>query len=134
MDVRVVAATNADLSEEIAAGRFRADLYDRLRFSVIRLSPLRAGPKDVSPPVNFFAAQLCREVPSIALKPFSPAALAALESHPWPGNVRELKFAVERALCVAQGREVEAADLPPRFRGRGCSPPGRAPSTNSSET
>jgi len=125
VDVRVVAATNADLPEEIAAGRFRADLYDRLRFSVILLPPLRARPEDVSPLVEFFAAQLCREVPSIALKPFSPAALAALESHPWPGNVRELKFAVERALCVAQGREVEAADLPPEIQGQGVSAPGQ---------
>jgi psp operon transcriptional activator len=117
VDVRVVAATNADLPQEIAAGRFRADLYDRLRFSVIRLPPLRERPEDIAPLVEFFATQLCREVPSIILRPFSRAALAALEAHPWPGNVRELKFAVERALCVASGREVGIADLPPEVQG-----------------
>jgi psp operon transcriptional activator PspF len=117
VDVRVVAATNADLAEEIAQGRFRADLYDRLRFSVIQLPPLRRRPEDIAPLVEFFALQLCREVPSIPLRPFSPSALSALEAYPWPGNVRELKFAVERALCVAQGREVQEADLPPEIQG-----------------
>ncbi len=118
VNVRVVAATNADLPEEIAAGRFRADLYDRLRFTVILLPPLRERPEDITLLVEFFAVQLCREVPSIALRSFSPAALASLAAYPWPGNVRELKFAVERALCVARGREVATEDLPPEVQGR----------------
>ncbi|MBI2506205.1 MAG: sigma-54-dependent Fis family transcriptional regulator [Candidatus Latescibacteria bacterium] len=118
VDVRVVAATNADLPQEIGAGRFRADLYDRLRFSVILLPSLRERPEDIPPLVEFFAVQLCREVPSIALRPFSRPALAALEAYPWPGNVRELKFAVERALCVARGQEVGAEDLPPEVHGQ----------------
>lgn len=118
VNVRVVAATNADLPEGIAAGRFRADLYDRLRFTVIPLPPLRERPEDITLLVEFFAVQLCREVPSIALRSFSPAALASLAAYPWPGNVRELKFAVERALCVARGREVATEDLPPEVQGR----------------
>lgn len=117
VNVRVVAATNADLPEEIAAGRFRADLYDRLRFSVIHLPALRRRSEDIAPLVAFFAGQLSREVPSIPPREFSPAALAALEAYSWPGNVRELKFAVERALCVAAGAQVEPNDLPPEVQG-----------------
>lgn len=118
VNVRVVAATNADLPREIAADRFRADLYDRLRFTVILLPPLRERPEDIGLLVEFFAGQLCREVPSIALRPFSPAALTALAAYAWPGNVRELKFAVERALCVAVGGEVAVGDLPPEVQGQ----------------
>ncbi len=118
VNVRVVAATNADLPEEIAAGRFRPALYDRLRFTVVHLPALRARPEDIAPLVEFFAAQLCREVPSIRLRTFSGAALSALESYSWPGNVRELKFAVERALCVAGAPQVEATDLPQEIQGQ----------------
>ena len=117
VDVRVVAATNADLEREIAAGQFRADLYDRLRFSVLQLPPLRERPEDIRPLVAYFTQQLCDEVPAIKRRPFAEGVLATLETYAWPGNVRELKFAVERALCVAQGDEVVAGDLPPEMRG-----------------
>jgi DNA-binding NtrC family response regulator len=119
VNVRVVAATNADLEEEIAAGRFRADLYDRLRFSVIRLPSLRERLEDVRPLCTYFTQQICDEVPSIKRREFSESALAALESYAWPGNVRELKFAVERALCVASGNLVECADLPAELLNEG---------------
>ncbi|MEW6750585.1 MAG: sigma-54 dependent transcriptional regulator [Candidatus Latescibacterota bacterium] len=124
VDVRVVAATNADLEEEIQAGRFRADLYDRLRFSVIPLPALRERVEDVRPLAAYFAEQLCYEVPSIRPRPFSEASLQALEAHSWPGNVRELKFAVERALCIAQGTQVEPSDLPPEVTGSRAAPAG----------
>ena len=117
VDVRVVAATNADLEAEIAAGRFRADLHDRLRFTEIALPPLRERREDVRPLVAYFAHQLAGEVPSIPGRGFADAALQALEAHAWPGNVRELKFAVERALCVARGEVVVIADLPPEVAG-----------------
>jgi two-component system, NtrC family, nitrogen regulation response regulator NtrX len=117
VDVRVVAATNADLEEEIEAGRFRADLYDRLRFSVTHLPPLRERSEDIVPLVQFFSEQLCDEVPSIVRRRFSDAAMSTLATYSWPGNVRELKFAVERALCVAQGDGVEPGDLPPEVLG-----------------
>ncbi len=119
VNVRVVAATNANLEEEIAAGRFRADLYDRLRFSVINLPSLRERLEDVRPLCTYFTRQICDEVPSIVRREFSADALAALESYAWPGNVRELKFAVERALCVASGSLVECADLPPELLNEG---------------
>lgn len=117
VDVRVVAATNADLEREIASGQFRADLYDRLRFSVLQLPPLRERPEDIRPLVSYFTQQLCDEVPAIERRSFAKDVLAKLETYAWPGNVRELKFAVERALCVAQGSEVVVEDLPPEVRG-----------------
>ena len=112
VDVRVVAATNADLEGEIAAERFRADLYDRLRFTIIQLPPLRERREDIRPLAEYFTDQICAEVPSISRLPFSSQALDVLDAYPWPGNVRELKFAVERALCVAAGDEIQVADLP----------------------
>lgn len=115
VNVRVVAATNADLEQEIEAGRFRADLYDRLRFSVINLPSLRERIEDVRPLCAYFMRQLCDEVPSIVRREFSQSALETMESYTWPGNVRELKFAVERALCVAAGDLVERDDLPPEL-------------------
>ena len=112
VDVRVVAATNADLAEAIASGQFRADLYDRLRFSELAIPPLRQRREDIRLLVDHFAAEMAQEVASVPARRFSPRALAALETYAWPGNVRELKFAVERALCVAVGDSVETADLP----------------------
>ena len=119
VDVRVVAATNADLGREIEEGRFRADLYDRLRFSVIHIPPLRERCEDIQLLVDYFTGQICDEVPSITRRPFAASTLTALESYTWPGNVRELKFAVERALCVARASKVEVEDLPPEVRGEG---------------
>ena len=115
VNVRVVAATNADLEKEIEAGRFRADLYDRLRFSVINLPSLRERLEDVRPLCAYFTRQLCDEVPSIVRREFSQSALETMEAYAWPGNVRELKFAVERALCVAAGDLVERDYLPPEL-------------------
>ena len=112
VDVRVVAATNADLEEEIPAGRFRADLYDRLRFSIIHLPPLRERREDIRSLAEYFTDQICAEVPSISRRDFSNEALAVMDAYAWPGNVRELKFAVERALCVGDRTEIEVGDLP----------------------
>ena len=119
VDVRVVAATNADLEREIAEGRFRADLYDRLRFSIIPLPTLRERREDIRPLVDFFTAQIGEEVPALEQRAFAEDALNTLETYAWPGNVRELKFAVERALCVAKGSEVSIVDLPAEVRGGG---------------
>jgi DNA-binding NtrC family response regulator len=119
VDVRVVAATNADLEATIADGRFRADLYDRLKFSEIELPPLRQRREDIRPLVEFFTLELVREVPSVRALEFSEEALSLLESYSWPGNVRELKFAVERALCVAGGEQVGVEELPAEIGGAG---------------
>ena len=123
VDVRIVAATNADLEAEIEAGRFRADLYDRLRFTEISLPPLRERREDIRPLVDYFTRQLAGEVPSIPPRSFDETCLSVLDAYAWPGNVRELKFAVERALCVARGDRVTISDLPPEIVGGRDYPP-----------
>jgi len=100
-DVRVVAATNVDLPGEVAAGRFRADLLDRLAFDVVTLPPLRARPEDVPVLAELFGRAMAREMGMADFPGFAPAALATLAAHDWPGNVRELKNAVERAVARA---------------------------------
>lgn len=112
-DVRVITATNADLETEIAEGRFRQDLYDRLRFEVLRIPPLRERREDIPPLAHYFLAQIVEEVPGLQKREFSDSAMEHLMAYRWPGNVRELKFAVERAACVARGTAIEPGDLPP---------------------
>jgi len=113
INVRVIAATNAELEKEIVEGRFRQDLYDRLRFEVIRIPPLRERREDIQPLAEFFVEQILQEVPGLKARPFSATALEQMLAYSWPGNVRELKFAAERAVCVAQGDRIEPGDLPP---------------------
>lgn len=98
VDVRLVGATNVDLPGEVAAGRFRADLLDRLSFEVLTLPPLRARKGDVPLLANHFARAMAAELDRGAFPGFSPRVLALLEGYGWPGNVRELKNVVERAL------------------------------------
>ncbi len=113
VDVRVIAATNTDLETEIAEGRFRQDLYDRLRFEVLHMPPLRERREDIPALAGYFVAQIVEEVPGLQKRDFSDAATERLMTYSWPGNVRELKFAAERAACVARGTEIEPGDLPP---------------------
>ena len=115
VDVRIIAATNADLTVEISEGRFRQDLHDRLRFEVFRIPPLRERREDVTPLATFFVEQIVEEVPGIQVREFSKAAMDRMMAYHWPGNVRELKFAAERAACVAKGEVMEAEDLPPEI-------------------
>ena len=119
VDVRIITATNANLEEEISAGRFRQDLYDRLRFEVIRIPPLRDRPEDIPPLADHFVHQILEEVPGLEERAFSDRARAAMMHYTWPGNVRELKFAAERAACVARGPRLEVEDLPPEVAGGG---------------
>ncbi len=110
VDVRVVSATNADLRVDVAAGRFREDLLYRLNTVEIRLPPLRERREDVPLLAAHFLARHAARYARPA-RTFAPDALAALLAHPWPGNVRELGHAVERAVLMAAGPEVRAADL-----------------------
>jgi DNA-binding NtrC family response regulator len=125
VNVRVIAATNADLKAAIAAGTFRADLYDRLAFEVIHLPPLAERPTDVPILANYFLASFRQEVAGITVKDFTPEALARLGRYDYPGNVRELKNVVERAIYMAAGERLTAEDvdgaLPPEAH-----EPGRA--------
>jgi DNA-binding NtrC family response regulator len=100
--VRIVAATNRDLEAEVAAGRFRQDLYFRLLVVPVRLPPLRERGEDVPLLAAHFLAEACRKN-RIRAKILSEPALELLRSHAWPGNVRELRNAMERvAILVAE--------------------------------
>ena len=110
VDVRVISATNADLQDEVHAGRFREDLLFRLNTIEIRLPPLRERRDDIP----LLAAHFLRRHAARYRKPlrgFEPAAVQALLAHAWPGNVRELDHSVERAVLMAQGDAVRAVDL-----------------------
>jgi DNA-binding NtrC family response regulator len=111
IDVRVVAATNRDLEREVAAGRFRADLYYRIHVVPIELPPLRARREDVRLLAEAFLER-ARSESAIGPRRIAPDALAALERYAWPGNVRELENAIERALTLGGGEAIELSDLP----------------------
>ncbi len=98
VDVRVVAATNADLLRAVEAGRFRADLLDRLAFDVVNLPPLRFRKDDIAELAEHFARRMCRELGYDWFAGFDAQAQAQLLQYDWPGNVRELKNVVERSI------------------------------------
>ena len=98
VDVRIIAATNADLQALVADNLFKLDLLDRLSFEVLFLPPLRDRKEDILLLANHFAGRMAVELGWEEIPQFSPEAIEALESYHWPGNVRELKNAVERAV------------------------------------
>ena len=98
IDVRIVAATNEHLPALVEAGRFRADLLDRLSFEVITLPPLRAREGDVAVLADYFGRRMAAELEWLEWPGFSTDALEVLEGYDWPGNVRELRNVVERAV------------------------------------
>jgi two-component system nitrogen regulation response regulator NtrX len=110
VDVRVLAATNKDLEGEIAEGQFREDLLYRLNVVPIEVPPLRERLEDVPALVAHFAEALA-ESAGVPGKKFSEDAMARLQTRAWPGNIRELRNAVERALILAPGKIVTAADI-----------------------
>ncbi len=99
VDVRVIAATNADLPALAAAGRFRPDLLDRLAFDVVQLPPLRARRDDIPLLAEHFATRMTAELKRAYFAGFAPAAASALLAYDWPGNVRELRNVIERSVC-----------------------------------
>jgi two-component system nitrogen regulation response regulator NtrX len=111
VDVRLVAATNKTLVEEIEEGRFREDLYFRLNVVPIHLPPLRERREDIDPLVRHFAGTFCREN-NYKTKTFDSGALEALRELPWRGNIRELRNAVERLIIMTPGDEIGAGDIP----------------------
>ncbi len=110
VDVRVISATNADLREDAAAGRFRQDLLFRLNTIEIHVPPLRERREDIPVLARHFLAQHARRYRK-RLAGFSKEALRTLAEHSWPGNVRELDHAVERAVLMSRGDEIASADL-----------------------
>ena len=111
-DVRLIAATNADLAALIERGEFMPDLYDRLRFAEVVIPPLRERREDVPLLVEHFVARLREELPDLASARFTSAAMRELVSYSWPGNVRELKNVVERLYVCDRDRTIEASELP----------------------
>jgi DNA-binding NtrC family response regulator len=109
-DARLLSATNADLKEEVAAGRFRQDLFFRLNTVEIHLPPLRERPEDISALAEHFLRLYAHRYRK-SLAAFEPAALEALRAYAWPGNVRELDHVVQRAVLMSRGGEVKAVDL-----------------------
>ena len=112
VDVRVIAATNKTLEQEIAAGRFREDLLYRLNVVPIEVPPLRSRRNDIPQLIQHFSEQLCA-TGRTGLKPkeFEPGALKRLAAHDWPGNIRELRNAVERLLILTLGDVVTEEDV-----------------------
>lgn len=110
LDIRVLATTNRDLAGEVAAGRFREDLYYRLSVFPLAWCPLRERPGDI---LQLAERLLTRHVAKMKHAPvrLSPQARACLQAYPWPGNVRELDNALQRALILQQGGVIEAADF-----------------------
>jgi two-component system, NtrC family, nitrogen regulation response regulator NtrX len=126
VDVRVLAATNKDLGQEIEAGRFREDLYYRLNVIPIHVPPLAERPDDVPALVGEFLAEMASKYHR-SLKTVSPQALEILQAQPWPGNVRELKNLVERLVILCPHQEIVAADLPASLGGGRSPAPGLEP-------
>jgi DNA-binding NtrC family response regulator len=115
VDVRVLAATNRDLLAEVEAGRFRKDLYYRLRVVELRIPPLRERRDDILPLARAFLAASA-ERSRRKLGGLSPKAADQLLRYDWPGNVRELENAIERAVALATGTQVQPEDLPEEVR------------------
>ncbi|MGY3088553.1 formate hydrogenlyase transcriptional activator [Hymenobacter sp. UYAg731] len=107
-DARVIAATNRVLAAEVAAGRFRADLYYRLNVFPIELAPLRERREDIEPLLRHFIQRLSKRLGK-PIRQVRPADLAALQAYGWPGNIRELEHVLEQAIIVSQGAFLEFA-------------------------
>ncbi|PYS45865.1 MAG: hypothetical protein DMF68_20955 [Acidobacteria bacterium] len=110
-DVRVIAASNVDLERAVEMGTFRRDLFYRLSVFPIRLPPLRERPEDIHPLVIHFLEHYKQKTGRF-ISGISKDALHALIEYDWPGNVRELENAIERAIIIASGRQIELDDLP----------------------
>ncbi len=116
VDVRIIAATNLDLAEEVKAKRFREDLYYRLNVIEIRLPPLRERREDIPLLVDAFLKK-CAEARGKQVQGVSEAALALLVDYAWPGNVRELENVIERAVTLSRGAKIMPEDLPSAIQG-----------------
>src|SRR5690554_130203 len=114
IDVRIIAATNRDLEQEIRRGTFRSDLYYRLNVITLHLPPLRERRDDIPLLTEHFLRVLAERTGAAQPLKVSPEAMEALQSYDWPGNVRELENALERAAVLCQGDVLTPAELPAR--------------------
>jgi len=112
VDVRVLAATNQDLAQAIQSGKFREDLYYRLRVIEIEVPPLRERVEDILPLVRYFVERFSKKMKRPQLR-LDATCLDYLQAYPWPGNVRELENAIERAAVMCKDEVIRPEDLPP---------------------
>ena len=110
-NVRIIAATNRDLKREVAAGRFREDLYYRLNVIAIDVPPLRSRPPQIMAAAEAFLDSVCQQL-GRASPGFTAAARRVLEGYAWPGNLRELRNVIERAAILSHGSALDASDFP----------------------
>ena len=110
-DVRIIAATNAELEKRVAEGRFREDLFYRLNVISLTVPPLRDRQDDIMPLAIDFLTYFCRANHKTLLG-FTEEAKKSLTSHAWPGNVRELRNTIERAVILGSGEWIDTSDLP----------------------
>ena len=111
VDVRIIAATNRDLEEEVKAGRFRSDLFYRLNVFPIKLPPLRDRPEDIAPLANFFVGRYSKNS-GRKVNAISPGVIQELKSYLWPGNVRELEHMIERSVLLTNETVLREVHLP----------------------
>ncbi|MDD5425978.1 MAG: sigma-54 dependent transcriptional regulator [candidate division Zixibacteria bacterium] len=114
VDVRLIAATNADLEEEVRNDRFRADLFYRLNVIPLYIPPLRERKEDIALLVDYFIARYCDKV-KVPLKSISDEALQFLGEYHWPGNVRELENTIERAILLNRTDKLDISDFPEKL-------------------
>ena len=110
VDVRVLAATNKNLEEDVRRGSFRQDLFYRLNAVKITVPPLRERHEDIRPLAEHFADEICREN-DIRFQGFTQDAFAFMEAHPWPGNIRELRNVIERIIILEKGKQIDKSIL-----------------------
>jgi len=123
VSVRIIAATNKDLEQEVREGRFRRDLYFRLRVIPIVVPPLRERPEDIEPLARVFLTHFNTEFHK-SISGFGAGVFDAMRGYAWPGNVRELRNAIERAVLLADSPELQLDDLPSEIRARAGGAPG----------
>jgi two-component system, NtrC family, nitrogen regulation response regulator NtrX len=115
VNVRVIAATNRDLTEMIAQGKFREDLYYRLCVVPVRVPSLRERPQDIPELVSYFLEEFCARN-NFRKRSIDPAVIPVLQSYPWPGNARELRNVVERMAILSSGDQIGLDAVPAEIR------------------
>ncbi len=115
VNVRIIAATNRDLEQDVASGRFRTDLFYRLNVFPIYLPPLRKRGSDIILLADHFVTKFCRQMDR-PVKKISPAVMETFLSYEWPGNVRELENCIERSVLIAAGDTIDVGHLPPSLQ------------------
>jgi len=118
VDARIIAATNRELEQEVAAGRFRQDLFFRLNVFPLEIPPLRERTAEIAPLAAVFIASMCEQMSRRTPPRLDPSAIAALETYAWPGNIRELRNIVHRAVLLCHGDVITETHLPLERMGR----------------